>query len=172
VPVILMTAQASLQSAVQARVWRLPMTIMLAAAENYPNGLPAQQRRLYVAASRGDAVTAAAALRAARARGFDSFMDIANDPHYAAVRQHPDFEAALRDIAADWIATMGERDAPTHYESYWLAQAHVLRDELREAEAALVRALEIGGEFEPRIRAQLVPLRAELRRRAASSADG
>jgi len=154
----------------QARVWRLPMTVMIAAAENYPNGLPAQQMRVYKAAGRGDAASAAAALRAARARGFDSFMDIETDAHYAAVRRDPDFDAALRDIAGDWIATIRARDVPTHYETYWLAQAHVLRDELREAEAALDRALEIGGDFDSRIRAQLIPLRDELRRRDAAAA--
>jgi hypothetical protein len=154
----------------QARVWRMPMLVMLAAAENYPNGLAAYRMRVYKAAVIGDAVTAAAELRGARKRGFDRFMDIDGDAHYDTVRNHPEFDVVMREIAGDWIATIRARSSPTHYESFWLAQAHVRRDELHDAEVALEQAQRIGGEFDSQIRAQLVPLRQEIRRRDA--ADG
>ncbi|MBW2668227.1 MAG: hypothetical protein JRE13_18195, partial [Deltaproteobacteria bacterium] len=98
-----------------ARVWRMPMLVMLAAAENYPNGLAAYRMRVYKAAVIGDAVTAAAELRGARKRGFDRFMDIDGDAHYDTVRNHPEFDVVMREIAGDWIATIRARSSPTHY---------------------------------------------------------
>jgi hypothetical protein len=145
-------------TAAQARVWRSPSTISLATARNYPDGITAHYMRAVQAARRGDAATAARELRGALARGFDAFMELESDPTFTALRGHPDYDAVLRDIAADWIATIEVRPDPTYYELYWTAEARWLRGELEAAEATYRRALALGGGFDPAIRERLLTL--------------
>jgi hypothetical protein len=153
-------------TAAQARVWRSPSTISLATARNYPGGITAHRMRAYMAASMGDATRAARELRGALERGFDAFMDIQTNPTFAPLRGHPEYDIVMRDMAGDWIVTISARSAPTHRELYWLAEAHLLREELTEAEAAFVRSLELGGGFDATIREKLAALRRYLSQRA------
>jgi tetratricopeptide (TPR) repeat protein len=152
------------RSQVQARVWRSPATIGLAAAANYPEGLAAHRMRARQAALRGDASTAALELRGALALGFDRFMDVRGDPAFAAVHGAPEFEVVMREIAADWIATSRARADPTHYDLYWRAEAHLVRGEFDEAEAAFQEALSLGGGFDQGIHAELAALREHRNR--------
>ena len=64
----------------------------------------------------------------------------------------------LGDMAADWIATIEAREAPTYYELYWMGEAHLLRRELDAAEMAYRRSLELGGGFDPSIRERLMTI--------------
>jgi len=147
-----------LLTSAQARVWRSTSTIALATSRNYPNGITAHRMRAYQAARFGDATTAARELRGAFERGFDAFMDLQSDPTFAALQGNPEYDAMLGDMAADWIATIEAREAPTYYELYWMGEAHLLRRELDAAEMAYRRSLELGGGFDPSIRERLMTI--------------
>jgi hypothetical protein len=142
-----------------ARVWRSPSTISLATARTYPDGITAHRMRAYQAATAGDVETAAREMRGALDRGFDAFMELQSSPVFAALQGQPAWDAVLRDIAADWIATIEAREAPTHYELWWTGEAYLLRGELDPAEDAYRRALALGGGFDPSIRERLLTIR-------------
>ncbi len=154
----LLAVGLGLLTSAQARVWRSTSTISLATARNYPNGITAHRMRAYQAARMGDAAKAASELRAAFERGFDAFMELQSDPTFAALQGNPDYDAMLGDMAADWIATIEAREAPTHYEFYWIGEAHLLRGEIDAAKAAYRRSLELGGGFDPSIQARLITI--------------
>ncbi len=169
VAALLLAAFFASSSHVQARVWRSPVHMALAAEARYPQGATAHLLRARRASLRGDPVAAARELRGAAATGYDRFMDIRSDPDFAAVVRHPEVHDVLRDMAAAWIATVRTRSDPSYSELYWLAFAHVLREELGEAVAVYERALAIGGSFDERIRSDLAKVRAHLAVPAAGS---
>lgn len=165
-PVLLGTACAALlavfyglASYQQARVWRSPTTIALTAAANYPDGLMAHILRARQAGLRGDAAACALELRVAAARGYGQFWELQSDPAFANVYGALEVQAVAREMAANWIELTRARPAPTHSDLYLLGQAHAVRGELEEAEAAWNEALRIGGEWDSRIQAELTRLR-------------
>ncbi len=139
----------------RARIWASPALLLQDAASHYPDGVPAQLLRAKRAAQQRDGPVAAAALRAAAARGFNRFEQILGDPALAPVRDHPEVQAVVRELAAGWIESLLRKPDVTQGELRTVAQAHVARGEYGEAEAVLRRALALGGREDPDIRDDL-----------------
>jgi hypothetical protein len=148
----------ALRSAERARIWASPALLLQDAAQNYPEGVSAQLLRARRAALAGDGAAAAQALRAAQARGYNRFQQILSDPGLTSVRDHPAVQEVVRDMAAGWIESLLRKPDVTQRELRTVAQAHVVRGELREAEQVLRRALAQGGREDDRIRADLAKL--------------
>jgi hypothetical protein len=144
----------------RAALWRSPFLLLADAALHYPDGVSANLSRSRVAAQAGDAEATARSLRAALARGFNRFEQLASDPVYDTVRNSASFEAVARDMAAVWIEAGKAWDDPTQGELRRLASAHALRGERDEAVALLRRALVTGGPFDAAIRQDLADLGA------------
>lgn len=149
----------AVHSHARAGIWRYAGTLTADAARNYPDGVSANLLRAKQAAREGDGVRAAAALQAAAARGFNRFEKIYNDPGFGPVLRHPDFAAALDEMAWGWIQKVEARAAPTQGELRMAAHAHIARREYAEARRMLMVALEHGGALDPAIREDLDQLR-------------
>jgi hypothetical protein len=148
------------RSVERAALWRSPFLLLADAARNYPDGVSANLSRARTAAQQGDALASARFLRAALARGFNRFEQLAGDPVYDAVRDSAAFRGVLRDMAAVWIEAGSAWKDPTQGELRRLASAHALRGEREQAVALLRRALERGGPFDAGIRDDLAALGA------------
>jgi hypothetical protein len=153
-----------LQSHQQARVWRSPTTIAIAAAANYPDGLTAHLLRARQAGLRGDVVACAGELQVVTARGYAQFWELQSDSAFATVLAAPEMRAVVRGMAANWIELIRTRLDVTHYELFLLGQAHLVRGEFEEAEAALQEALDIGGVVDAQIHDLLTRLRSRSSR--------
>ena len=139
----------------RAEIWSSPARLVADAAAHYPDGVSANLLRAKRAAQVGDAEGAAAAVRAAHARGYNRFEQLLTDPGLAPVQGSPAFQAVIHEIAAGWIESTRRKSDPTQLELRKLAHAHVAREEYREAAAALRRALERGGPGDAAIRTEL-----------------
>jgi tetratricopeptide (TPR) repeat protein len=150
----------AVHSAERAKLWGNEIFLYVDAARHYPDGGTAAYLAARRAAQQGDATAAVAALRRAADRGIDRFMVLRNDPGLASIRETEEFRALLYEMAGSWIERAGRREHPTPPELRVMAHAHLLREEVAEAEALLERALEAGGPMEPVVRAELEALRA------------
>lgn len=139
----------------RAAIWRSASMLVIDAAAHYPDGVSAHLRRAEKAAQQGDPDGAAAALRAIHARGFKQFDMLLRDPGLAPVRGDPKFQEVIREMAMSWIETIATREQPSQGELRMLARAHSVRDEYAESEAALRRALAIGGRLDAQLRIDL-----------------
>jgi len=142
----------------RAGIWRYSATVIADAARHYPDGVSANLILANRAGSVGDADTAAAALRAAAARGFNRFEMIYNEPRFDSVRHDPKFQAVVDEMAGAWIAKVAARESPTQSEIRSAAHAHIVRMEYGEARRMLLRALEHGGAYDAQIRDDLQQL--------------
>jgi hypothetical protein len=154
----------ALRSAERARLWRQPVWLLADAAAHYPHGVPASLLRAQRSAQAGDAQAAVAALRAAMARGYNRFQQLLADPALAPVRDHPSFQALVREMAAGWIATYARKGELTQLELRTVAGAHFARGEYRDAARLLERALEVGGPTDAEVQAELTLLRPFVER--------
>ena len=142
----------------QARVWRSPTTIAIAAATNYPDGLMAHVLRARQAGLQSDAAACAGQLSVAAARGYGQFWELQSDPAFATVYAAPEVQAVIHEMAANWIERTLARPDPSYFDLYWRGQAHAVRGEFKEAEAALKEALRLGGGWDSQIRDDLTRL--------------
>lgn len=144
----------ALRSHAQAQHWRSAVTLALASAARYPDGLPAQLLEAQRSALRGDASGSVRALRAAVARGYDRFETLAEAPVYDAVRRDPAFQELLREMAASWIDQSLKLEHATQADLISRANAYVVLGERAQAVAALDEALRLGGPLDARVRAE------------------
>ena len=161
----------------RAGVWRSDLTLARDAAAHYPNGIPAQLLLAQNAARRGDVDAAVAALRAARARGYDRFIDLEREPVYESLRSDARFRAVVAEIAGAWIAEVARRSHLTAPELRLLGHAHAARGEWESALARLEQVEALGGPGSEGIRADLAELRgrklrAEREAARAGAASG
>lgn len=124
------------RSHAQAHHWRSAVTLAMASAARYPEGLPAQLLAAQRAALRGDADATVRALRAAVARGYDRFQPLAEAPAYDAVRRDPAFQQLVRDIAASWIESSLRLEHPTRADLLARAEAYRVLGDSAGAAAA------------------------------------
>jgi hypothetical protein len=143
----------------RARLWRSEQFLYLDAARHYPDGATAHYLRARRAARAGDLATVVAGLRSAAERGLDTYEAVLADPAFASVRGEPEFLAAVREMAGRWLAAARQWEDPTQAQLRAVARAHLVRDEIDEAEAALERALAAGGPQQERVRRELAALR-------------
>ncbi len=142
----------------RARIWRSAAAVVADSALHYPDGVSANLLRAKRAAQLGDVDGSVAGVRAAMDRGYNRFEQLATDPGFAPVRNHPRFRALVREIAAGWIQSLGERENLTQLELAMLANAHYVRGEQRLAIEAFRRALSRGGPQDAYIRGELAAL--------------
>jgi tetratricopeptide (TPR) repeat protein len=161
-------------SVARARLWSNSTLLYLDAARHYPEGGTAAFLAARRAAQQGDAALAVGHLRRAADHGIDRFTALRNDPGLAPIRDSPEFEQLMFDMAGRWIERASRREHPTAADLRGIAQAHVVRKEYDRARAALERALGMGGPFEEVVRAELEALRErtpEAGRGAAARGD-
>ena len=139
----------------RARVWRSAAAVELDSIRHYPDGISANMFRSAQAAQRGDAKEAADTARRAFELGFHRFMHFYEVPTFAAVRNDPAFQALIVEMAGRWIEETRRMPNPTQADLRVRAHAHFVRGEYAEAEVLLERALELGGGFDARVRAEL-----------------
>ena len=142
----------------RAALWREPALLFLDSALHYPDGYPAQLLQARRAAQQGDAAGAAAALRAARARGLSDFMSLAEDPALAPIAGTPEFAAVLREMADGFAAEHRVGDDLDQATLHLLAHAQLLRGDAREAARAFRAAIEAGGLQDAVLREELAAL--------------
>jgi len=147
-------------SVARARLWSNPTLLYLDAARHYPDGGTAAFLAARSAAQQGDAPLAVTHLRRAADRGIDRFMAVRDDPGLAPIRDSPEFDRLMYDMAGRWIERAGRREDPSPAELRVMAQAHVVREEYDQARELLERAVRAGGPFEAMVRGELEALRA------------
>ena len=143
----------------RAPVFRSNRSTMLDAAKNYPHGLQASLLRGHRAAADGDGPAAARNFGRAIDLGFSDLEALLVNQRLASVRDHPDFQAMLRDMAARDIARLQIRENPGQSELMALGLAHRVRGEHEAAIRAYERALASEGPFRARINQELSKLR-------------
>jgi hypothetical protein len=146
------------RSTQRARIWRSAATVVADSALHYPDGVSANLLRAKRAAQMGDVDASVAGVRAAMDRGYNRFEQLLTDPGFAPVRNHPRFRALVREIAAGWIQSLGEREHLTQLELAMLANAHYVRGEQSLAIEMFRRALARGGPRDAYIRGELAAL--------------
>jgi len=144
-----------IHSHARAAIWRSGTMLVVDAARHYPDGVSANLLRAESAAQRHDVAESVAALRAVYARGFNQFEQLLADRALAPIREEPEFKALIAEIALGWIESIATREKPSQGELRMVARAHVVRDEFPQAEAALRRALEVGGAMDAQIETDL-----------------
>jgi len=132
------------RSHAQAGHWRSAVTLALASADRYPDGLAAQLLAAQRGALRGDAAATVTALRAAAARGYDRFEVLAQAPVYDVVRRDPAFQALLREMAASWVQNSLTLTHPTEADLRARANACRVIEDDACVRAALAEAARLG----------------------------
>ena len=161
----------AVHSAERAKLWVNETFLYVDAARHYPDGGTAAYLGARRAARQGDTAAAVAALRKAADRGIDRFMVLRDDPGLVSIRETEEFRALLYEMAGRWIERAGRREHPTPPELRVMAHAHLVREEVAEAEALLERALDAGGPLESVVRAELAALRASAAEPKRSDAE-
>jgi hypothetical protein len=147
------------RSADRAGVWRNETRLLLDAERHYPDGGPAHFLRARRAAQAGDVAGAVEALRGAEERGFASFMNLPNDRTLAPIATTQAFHDFVRAMAGRWIERSRRWSHLNQAQYHLLAHAHMIRDEIPEAETALEKAIAAGGPQEAELRSELTQLR-------------
>jgi protein O-mannosyl-transferase len=150
---------AGVRAHARADLWREPALLFLDSARHYPDGYPAQLLRARSAAQQGDAVTAAAALRAARERGLSDFMSLAEDPALAPIAGTPEFAAVIQEMARDFAAENRADDPKLDQATlHLLAHAQLLLGDTHEAARAFAAAIRASGLQDAVLRQELSAL--------------
>jgi hypothetical protein len=148
----------------RARLWRVPVMLQVDSARAFPDGMLAHLSRAEHAARFGDAPTAATALAAAQARGFNRFEPIATEAVWAPVRSDPRFQVVLRDLARWWADREEQFSDPSQFELRALAHANLVLERYEDAARLYRRALEIGGPQDDVVRTELAEIEPYLSR--------
>jgi len=137
----------------RAALWASADTLLADAARSWPDGSAAGLLEATLAARRGDAVAAAAALRGLAGEESPVFVQVQQDPDFASVRDHPAVRGVLMQQAGRWIDHVAALEAPREADLALAARAHLLRGEPRLALRALRRAAALEGPQAPALRA-------------------
>jgi len=152
-----------LRSYQRALLWRQPLLLEADALANFPDGLVAHNLRANRAALAGDVDAAVDALRKRAARGDIRFRPLVSEPAWQRLHGDPRIQEIIRDMARQWVEVSKVFEHPSQVELRGFAEAHALLGQYDEAEALLLRALEMGGKRDAQVRAQLESLRRERR---------
>jgi hypothetical protein len=148
----------------RAALWVSEDRVLADAARRWPDGVPAHLLAARRAALAGDLDRTLTELEACRARGWDYYTELQNNPVYQGVRSTPRFQALLRDMAGDLSARAAKTPRHSQMDLRDIAEAHRMRGETAEAIAVLERALAMGGPIDLELRPKLVGLRAQAAR--------
>ena len=159
----------SLQSYERSHVWQRLEFFMAEAARNYPEGVVAKTREASRAALEGNAHAAVAALRAARARGYNRLDNVNRDPAYRRIAAEPVFRELIAQWASEEIARLEKNLQPSQQALRVLAQYYLVQDDLAAAERSIRRAIERGGPLDEKVRVDLEQIERQKRIRGLSS---
>lgn len=157
--VVVLAAFFGFRSVERAGIWRNATRLYLDAERNYPDGGPANLLRARRAAQMGDVAVAVAALERAEVLGFADFMSLPSDRALAPIVGTPEFRQFMRDMAGRWILRSRGWPSMNQAQYHLLAHAHLLRDEVGEAQTALEKAITTGGPQDAVLRSELNRLR-------------
>jgi hypothetical protein len=146
----------------RAALWQSETRLLLDAARHYPEGGTAHYLRARSAAQRRDVEEAIASLRIATQRGIDRWSVLERDPGLAPIRETPEFQELVRELALQWIELAKRRGYASQPELRMLGMAHVARGELEQAVTAFEGALAAGGPLDEVVSAELAEARARL----------
>jgi hypothetical protein len=143
-------------------MWRRPEVLLhVDAVERFPDGLLANNYRAERAAAAGDVDAAVAALQKTMARGDIRFRPLVSMPVWKQHHGDPRIQEIIREMARRWIDVAERFEHPGQVELRGFAEAHVLLGQYDEAEALLVRALEVGGKRDAETQTQLEGVRRD-----------
>ena len=128
----------------RAAVWQDLSTLTADSMRRSPDGRWARVERAGRAADRGDAATAVAELRAARAMGLDK-IDVFLSDRFQSVRGTPEFGLLLAEVARGWIDRISGFENPNQSDLMVLTQAYIMIGDLDGAEESIKRAIRAGG---------------------------
>ena len=144
----------------RATLWRSEALLLSDAARNYPHGHHAHLLSARRAAGSDDWTATADALRNAFETGYSSLQLLVVDPLFARGSNHAAMYAVFRDMASAQIEEIRALEDPDQGQLHRLAFAHLTRQDLDEAVAALERAVEVGGPRTEIMRSELEGARA------------
>ena len=153
----------SFRAYARSHTWISVEHFMGEAERNYPNGLSAMTRKASRAAAAYKADEAVAALNAAHARGYNRLDQVLGDPNYQHISEDEGFKALLEEWAQEWLEMIQSREAPAQVELRVIAQAQIVLGDLKAAEAAIVRAIELGGAKDAEVAQDLLNIRRYIR---------
>ena len=157
---LLLAVVFAVRSEARAALWASPRTLLADSAAHYPDGRNAHLLKALRAAQLGDADSAIADLRAARALGFNRYEQLQSDPNFDPIRDDPRFRSLVSEMAGWWVERLSAVTDPTQIELRTLALARLARGERGRAIDALERAVARGGPLDARLRDELAELRA------------
>jgi hypothetical protein len=156
----------------RSHTWRGVPYFMGEAERNYPDGLSAMTRKASRAAAANQPDVAVAALNAAHARGYNRLDHLLGDPNYRRISQDPAFMALIEQWAQEWLVLMQKSAVPSQIELRVIAQAQIVLGDLDAAEAAILRAIEVGGPKDEDVQKDLAEIRRHKRLERLRSARG
>ncbi len=147
----------------RSHTWRGVPHFMGEAERNYPDGLSAMTRRASRAAAAGQADIAVAALDAAHARGYNRLDHLLGDPNYQRISEDPGLKALIERWAQEWLEMMQRDGTSSQIEMRVIAQAQIVLGDLKAAETAILRAIEVGGPRDADVQNDLAQIRRHMR---------
>ena len=120
-------------------------------------------RKASRAAAAGQAELAVSALNAAHARGYNRLDHVLGDVNYQRISADPGFKALLEQWAEEWLELMQRSETPSQMEFRVIAQAQIVLGDLEAAEAAILRAIEVGGPKDADVENDLARIRRHIR---------
>jgi len=142
---LLASTGLALRSNAQAWLWRSEAALAIAAARGSPDGISAHLWAAREAAARGDGAAVAKELRAAADHGWNDVVSLPDQVAFAPVRQDPQFQAVLVELAGRLIDDSKGIPPSSQPALLVLARAHELRGERAEQRALLKQAIAVGG---------------------------
>jgi hypothetical protein len=149
-----------LHSHQRALLWKHEMLLVSDSAARYPEGGGAHQLQALRAAQTQDVEAAAEGLRGVADHNFLRFAVLLEHPSFAPIRNQPAIRGAVREAAADWIASARQRQVSTQAQLKLTGHAHLLREEYAQAAELFERALRAGGPRDASLRRQIEALRS------------
>jgi len=129
----------------RAGLWISEDRVVSDSARRWPDGVPSHLLEARFAAQSGDADGAIRHLELCRARGWDYYGYLVENPAFDPIRSAPRFQQLIRDFAGDTIARASKTRRHTQIDLREIADAHIIRGELAEARARIEQAVALGG---------------------------
>jgi len=149
----------------RARLWVSEQRLLDDAVANYPEGETASYRRACEAGRVGDAAGALAALRERSDRGVYHFSDLLTGSCFESIREDSEFHEYAVEQAKRWLDEAERRGVRTQATLAAIAYTNRLIGQYKNAKAAYLEALEIGGPLQADVRRELASLRELLAER-------
>ena len=149
-------------TAKRAYLWKDALFLELDSERNFPGGRIALSRKAKRLAQAGDASAAVAALRRASELGWDDFRGMRLGPMLRPLHGHPEFEALMRELAAQRIELLERREPLTAFELRERSAAQLELGDHAAAVRSLEQAVARKGPLQAQFESELEMLRAAI----------